>query len=288
MFILKNENFNLKVNSKGAEVSSFFSKQLNKELLWQADKEVWARHAPVLFPIVGKLKNNTYIYKGATYTLPQHGFARDCDFELMEQSESSLVFELNENAETLKNYPFRFSLKIKYQLKPHGFSCTYLVSNPDTAPLYFSVGAHPGFNCPLFENEKTEDYRLVFEEEDFIERHLIQEGLISQQTEKILLKNKTLPLQTALFDKDAIVLKNLSSRSLKLQSNNYCLQFAWFNMPYYGIWTKPGSSGFICLEPWAGIADGTNTNGNLVDKEGIICLNKKEEHECGFSVEIKL
>ncbi len=286
MPILTNEKFKLEIKQLGAELCSFFSKDLNKELLWQADKDVWARHAPVLFPIVGKLKNNTYSFKGKIYSLPQHGFARDCEFQLTTQNKNSLVFELKETEGSLKNYPFRFNLKINYELTSNGFSCKYMVTNPATEPLYFSIGAHPGFNCPLFENESFEDYCLEFKKDENIERYLIQDGLISDHREKIQLKSGKLALSSALFERDAIVLKQINSSSIKLSSNSYCLNFSWFNMPYYGIWTKPGTRRFICLEPWAGIADSVNASGNLIEKEGIICLKEKEQYKCGFTVDI--
>ncbi len=289
MYKLQNSSFKLSVKSAGAELCSWFSLTLNKELLWQAKPDVWARHAPVLFPIVGKLKENSYQYNGRHYNLPQHGFARDMDFQLIGQEAHSLMFELRENEQSIPHFPFPFNLKITYQLLEQGFACEYHVKNTGNAEMLFSIGAHPGFVCPVLEGEAFEDYVLFFPQDESIERSIIEGGLIAQQTRKLPLQNNNLPLSKELFKEDALVLKKLESDFIILKSEKIQLKFSWNNMPYFGIWTKPGTNPqFLCLEPWAGIADSTLSTGNIREKEGIICLESEQSYTCGFKMEMCL
>ena len=287
MYILENDSYKVGISALGAELTSVYSKKIEKELLWHADKNIWARHAPVLFPIVGKLKNNTYTFGGKDYHLPQHGFARDKEFKLSAQTESMLELELKDTEETQLIYPFSFRLTICYELAGELIKCTYKVLNTDNKEILFSIGAHPGFICPMYENEKLEDYRIEFQEEEGSERRLLSDGLCTDDREKVFQKPGVLSLSSSLFDKDAIVFDDLASTSANLVSDKFCMQFNWFNMPYFGIWTKKGTNKFICIEPWAGIADSVNATGNLMEKEGIIKLPVDKEHISGFSFCVK-
>jgi galactose mutarotase-like enzyme len=281
---LSNEHLSVKISAKGAEMHSVFLKKLDKEILWQADEQVWPRHAPVLFPIVGKLKDDAYTYKGKSYSLSQHGFARDCGFTVIEKSNAHMVFELKEDETSLQKFPFRFVLHITYRIELNCVSCHYSVLNPAEEDLYFSIGAHPGFVCPLFEGEQFEDYYIQCEDEEDekTERRLLRDGLLSGQTEPVF-DQGILSLKKELFDKDAIVLNHLQSAFINLSSTRYMLHFDWYNMPYFGIWTKKGCDRFICLEPWAGIADTINASGHFEEKEGIIRLGSHQQYDCGFS-----
>ncbi len=165
-FQIQNNLLSIKVNSFGAELCSVFSKETDIEYIWQADKTIWARHAPNLFPIVGKLKEGEFLYESHAYKLSQHGFARDNEFICIEQTENHLLFELTESEQTLQHYPFHFSFQIGYKLIGNKLETSYSVFNTDTNDLYFSVGAHPAFNCPLQKNESFNDYDLVFPGKD--------------------------------------------------------------------------------------------------------------------------
>ena len=142
---ISNHFLSVNVNSFGAELCSVYSPETAIEYIWQADPSVWARHAPNLFPLVGKLKEGSYVHEGAVYKLPQHGFARDQDFVCIEESEHKLCFELTATEQTLKDFPFHFSLQISYTLTEHKIRVDYSVFNPDSKELYFSLGAHPAF-----------------------------------------------------------------------------------------------------------------------------------------------
>lgn len=285
-FDLKNNHLAIKVNSFGAELSSVLSSENHLEYIWQADKTVWPRHAPHLFPIVGKLKKGEYLYNSNTFCLPQHGFARDMEFDCVEQTASKLVFQLKHNETTVKNYPFQFAYKVIYYLENSTLKIEYNVSNLGQDEMYFSVGAHPGFNCPLSNDEFFEDYELVFPNSTNLKINALQDGLISNGTKEIALSNFRLDIKQDLFASDALVFTNYQVNEVSLISKKtkHGVTLTAVNWPYFGIWAKPGTSRFVCLEPWQGIADFTEASGNLVEKTGIIKLEPSQNFTCEFSM----
>lgn len=289
MWVLENDLVKVSVTSAGAELVEIIYKPTGINYLWSGDSAVWGRRAPVLFPIVGKVKNNQYTYKGKSYSLPQHGFARDKDFKVVEQSNSSITLSLRSDETTLEVYPFQFELQITYQLNQTKLSTIYKVINLDSGDMYYSIGAHPGFTCPLLPNEAFTDYRLVFNKKETLSRILLQGGLRSDDTEQVLLMEdqQTLPLNKDLFEvKDAMVVKNLHSDSIRLESKNHThgVEFSFSNFPWFGIWSKPGP--FVCLEPWMGVADSIHSSGKLEEKEAILKLEPNTSAEFQFEVSI--
>ncbi len=285
VYTLSNGLLSISINSFGAELCSVKSNDI--EYIWQADPEIWARHAPNLFPIVGKLNSGIYNYQTSVYELPQHGFARDHDFICIEESEDTLIFEFTATDQTLINFPFHFSLQVSYALKNNKLITGYSVFNPDNADLYFSLGAHPAFNCPLQLNESFTDYELQFNTRQSLTIHKLKEGLILEETESVELTDHKLTLTTALFEKDALVLKSNQIEGVKLVSKKtgHGVELICKNWPYFGIWTKPGTSTFLCLEPWYGIADTVNSSGRLEDKEGIIRLKSESRFDASFTLD---
>jgi galactose mutarotase-like enzyme len=286
VYSISNKKLSISVNSLGAELISL--KSNSTELLWQADKTVWPRYAPVLFPIVGKLKENKFKHNNAEYNLNQHGFARDKEFTLIEQSESILEFELTANEETLEIYPFHFSLRIRYELNDSTLRVKYLVFNPDKSDLLFSIGAHPGFNCKRIAGESLNDFYLEFNKQDKLVIEKLSDGLLSGETSELELNAGKLPLNEKLFEFDALVFKNTQIETITLCSvkSEQKIVMNCKGWPYFGIWTKKGSDAFVCLEPWFGIADSVDSNGSLELKEGIIQLQPYQNYECVFSVQI--
>jgi galactose mutarotase-like enzyme len=284
---LESEQLSICIEELGAELSSV-KNQSGLEFLWQADKEIWPRHAPVLFPIVGKLKDDCFSFNDQFYTLTQHGFARDKNFKLIQHSDSDCIFELRSDAETKKNYPFDFIFQIHYQLSHQTLRTEYKVINPSSETIYFSVGAHPGFNCPLSNEESFEDYYLEFESSSYALTEL-NSGLRKETKHTLELDQHKLPLSLELFEKDALVFENYQINNLVLASNksNHRITLQSENWPYFGIWTKKGVQKFICLEPWQGIADKENSSQNFVRKEGIIKLEAKKEFRCSFLITFK-
>lgn len=286
VFQLENKQLAIKVNSFGAELCSAVSNETNIEYIWQADASVWARHAPNLFPIVGKLKGGQFTYQNNFYSLPQHGFARDNEFICVEQSEDYLLFELTANENLLQNFPFHFSLQIGYRLSGNRIDVSYSVYNPDNHDLYFSVGAHPAFNCPLQKNESFEDYELVFPNKNSLIINTLNDGLITHHTKEIPLDNHTLKVSKQLFDNDALVCMNQQIEEVKLVSNKtrHGVSVVSKGWPYYGIWSKKGTEQFVCLEPWYGIADGEAMMETFEKKKGVIKLESEQAFNCSFEI----
>jgi len=283
LIILQSNTLKISLNTKGAELCSVKNNQ-GLEFIWQADKNVWPRHAPVLFPIVGKLKDNHFFHEGVAYQLLQHGFARDTEFEIIHQSNTDCSLQLQSNNESKKNFPFDFIFQIAFQLVENTLHTQYTVKNSGNARLLFSVGAHPGFNCPLLPNENFDDYYLEFDT-DKLTLTTLDEGLRKLEKKEIHLQNKQLPITNTLFDHDALVLEQQQINEVTLASkkNKHSIKLICQGWPYFGIWSKKSSQKFICLEPWYGIADTIYGNENLSKKDGILLLQPKKEFNCSFS-----
>jgi galactose mutarotase-like enzyme len=257
--------------------------------LWQADSKFWGRHAPVLFPIVGKLKNGEYHYNNETYKMGGHGFARDNEFKLIHADKNELVYELRESAESLNQYPFKFSFKVSYQLTNNKIRVRYEVKNEDEKFMSFGVGAHPAFNVPL-EQGTFEDYKLTLfptEHRQFIPLNPPTGTIKLDST--IDAEVNELPLTHALFEQDALVYS--SSDEMKICLTNSLdarsVVVSWKNMPYFGLWSPyPAEAPFVCIEPWCGIADDENTDGDLTTKFGINELAPEGQFACEYTIEI--
>jgi galactose mutarotase-like enzyme len=285
---LQNDQYRVTVQEHGAELSSFRSLLDNLEYIWPANPAIWPRHAPVLFPVVGKLPEGKYRYQGQTYSLPQHGFARDEKFDLIYQTNDSLIFALTSSEETLTFYPFPFRLEIAYSLQGNSLETAYRVVNTGNGNLYFSIGAHPAFNCPLLPEEKFEDYYLEFEKPETLNRYLLDQGLQNKQTQPVITQDRQLPLRYDLFEQDAIVLKEMVSQkiSLKTPRHGHGLDFEFEHYPYFGIWTKQPGAPFICLEPWHGIASRVGDSGELTEKEGVLRLAAGDDFSCSYTIRV--
>ncbi len=273
MITLENDYIKVSLAAKGAELQGLFSKETKLEYLWNANPKYWAKHSPVLFPIVGSLKNNSFIYQGKHYELPRHGFARDNVFNFEKISESEGIFTLTQNADTLKTYPFYFELKLNYQLIDRKLKLTYEVKNTGTSELLFSIGAHPAFAVPNTPDTVYEDYYLSFNADEQLTFWKLEDGLVANETKNIALNAHKLKLTHELFYNDALVFKNLQSNSISLLNtkNDNGLHFNFEEFPFFGIWAAPDAP-FVCLEPWCGVADGVNHNQELSGKEGMIKL----------------
>ncbi|MCF7560189.1 aldose 1-epimerase family protein [Sabulilitoribacter multivorans] len=290
MYTLQNHKLKIAVKKTGAELCEISSTKNNTAFMWDADPEVWGSYAPNLFPVIGALKDDSFIYEGKTYAHPKHGFLRrNKDVELFEQTENSLTFRLTSNDELLKTYPFQFEFYITYTLKDNCIDILHTVKNRDSKPMYFSVGGHPAFKCPVFDNESYEDYYLEFEHNENSKRHLINmaNGLISNKSEAVFNNSNTIALTHELFEADALVFKDLKSRNVRLKSKHHgtILTVDYPDFSYLGIWAKP-SGNYVCIEPWLGIADSEQTNQNLKEKEGIMELQAGKTFKATYRIEI--
>ncbi|WP_276482232.1 aldose 1-epimerase family protein [Paraflavitalea pollutisoli] len=278
MFTIESPGIKAVINPKGAELTNLVLKSTNQEYMWSGDPAFWGKYSPVLFPIVGSLKNNEYQYNGQSYTLPRHGFARDQQFAVEQQSTDAITFLLKSHEESLKVFPFAFEFRIRYTAVDATLAVTYEVVNPAKEYLYFSVGAHPAFRVPLTNDTEYDDYELTFEREETAPRWPISpDGLIETNSQPLLQNTQKLPLTKALFQKDALVLKGLKSSRISLRSeqSNHGLDLDFPGFPFFGIWAAKNAD-FVCLEPWCGIADSVDTSQQLTEKEGINKLNPKE------------
>ena len=275
MQILKNNQLTVKINPKGAELSSLFNNENQTEYLWNADPAFWGKSSPVLFPIVGSLKNNIYRFEGKKYTLPRHGFARDREFIVEKSEENSVTFLLTYDENTLKVYPFKFEFRLIYSLENNTMAVTYSVKNIGENKMYFSVGGHPAFAVPLAEKSTYYDYYLEFNKTETFKRWgLTTDGLIEAQPIDFLAYTNKLNLTKELFYDDAIVFKKLESTFVTLKSDktNRQLKFDFKGFPFVGIWAAKDAD-FVSIEPWCGIADAENHNQELTEKEGMNCLD---------------
>ncbi len=286
MITLQNNSLSCSIAPKGAELQSLINKQTGLQHMWSGDAAYWSKHSPVLFPIVGSLKNDTYYYQDKTYHLPRHGFARESIFTAQQINPTEAIFTLTQNQQTLLVYPFAFTLRLRYRLQHNTLSCTYEVHNAGAEDLVFSVGAHPAFAVPLTGNTVYSDYYLQFNSTEILQRYKLQDGLISDNTEVLTTAQNRLLLTNSLFYEDAIVLKNMQSNRITLgcSKHPHGLHFSFTNFPFFGIWAAKDAP-FICLEPWCGIADGVGHNQQLEDKEGINKLHPGAQWKRTWSVE---
>ena len=286
---IQNDHLSASINSVGAELCSLFSPKKQLELIWEGKPEYWARHAPILFPIVGKLAKNQYLVGEKDFSMNQHGFARDTEFKVEKHLKDRVLLSLTNDNDLEKKYPFPFELLVEYSLENENLITSFKVWNRGNRPMPFSLGAHPAFRCPLEEGGSFEDYFLEFEKPETVERFFLEDGLLSSKHETLLEDDKILPLTYSLFEKDALILKGLKSRKIALKSNHFPaeIKLDFKDFPYFGIWTKPGAP-FICLEPWHGLADSNLVPAPLDKKEGIVILEAKQSKIFHYTTEFKL
>ncbi|MGG5460331.1 aldose 1-epimerase family protein [Clostridium sp. B9] len=286
IYNLENEHLNISLSNHGGELHSIKGKKDNTEFLWTGDEAYWKYHAPILFPIVGKVFDGKYIVDGQTYELPQHGLARVRDFEMIEKTSNSVSFELKYSEDTLKVYPFKFSLVIKYTLNDKNLKIDYIVKNLDNKEMFFSVGAHPAFMCPI-ENDNFEDYYFEFDKKENASlMQLTNTGYFSKEEIPFLENENKINLSFDLFKNDALVFKNLNSTKISLKSKNHnkYLEFDFNNFPYLGLWTKATGAPFVCIEPWFGHADFDGFQGEFKDKAGIQSLMPNKSFSCSYNI----
>ena len=275
MIHLSNEELTAVVKLKGAELCSVKSHRTGLEYMWQADPNYWGRHAPVLFPIVGQVKDGGYDYRGGTYELSQHGFARDQEFEVSEQSADRVSLRLKSNNETRAQYPVEFELVLTYELVGSQIDCTYDVFNTEEREMHFSLGLHPGFTCPLVTGTSFNDYELVFSERETLDRHVLDGPLLSSEVVSHYLNNESrIALSHELFKDDALIFEGFKSQNIRLQSakTEHFVELGLTGFPLIGFWSKPNSDApYVCIEPWYGVADEEDRK-PFIQKKGIQVL----------------
>ena len=286
-YTLENEYLKVAVADHGAEVKSIIRKSDGKELMWQADSAYWGRTSPVLFPLVGNYFEKKSVYHGKTYEMGQHGFARDMEFLCVEETEDTLSFLLEDDASTHEKYPFSFQLQITYVLTEKKVQVQWQVKNTNDTKMYFSIGAHPAFNCDL--NESS----MLFEKDGKICEKLVANiiagdgsGCLSKEQDVFSLQDGVLPLSDELFAKDALVIEDeQADRVSLLDKNGETVVTVTCPTPLFGVWSPVGKHApFVCIEPWYGRCDRVGFSQNLEEREYGNTLSAKEEFLGGYEM----
>jgi galactose mutarotase-like enzyme len=281
MIQIRNNQLVALINPLGAELTEL-SKNDGVNVLWKKDSSFWNRISPNLFPIVGRLKSDSYTYENRNFSMSQHGFVRDFYFEVINQDESSVIFELNSNEVTKQQYPFDFTFQVCYSIENSKLKVKFNVQNRGGEVLPYSVGGHPGFAV----NGSINDYYLVFEGNYKSERWLLEGPYYSGKTEPILL-NEFFELDYKLFENDAIVIRNPKFGKVMLahKKQGKLLSVSSNNWHAIGFWSKQNAP-FFCIEPWWGWADSINSSGKFIEKEGLNFLNANEIGSHSFEIEL--
>ena len=268
---LKNEELTLTVISAGAEMKSLKDNKTEQEYLWQADPKFWGRTSPVLFPIVGNYVQKQSVYEGKTYTLSQHGFARDMEFDLESQTEEEIWFVLKDTESTLEKYPFHFALHIGYELCKNEVKVNWTVENTDTKELYFSIGAHPAFNCPVHGEGNKTGYGLKFGGlADTIHHHgNTPDGMAVMEDKVLALKDGCVTFTEGFFDECTYMVEGKQTGEVSLlDREGIPYVTVKFDTPLFAVWSPEGKNApFVCIEPWYGRCDATDFTGTLQQRD---------------------
>ena len=290
-YVLKNEYLTVKFQTVGGTLSSIKDND-GVEYLWQGDKTYWSGQAPVLFPICGSIRGDKAILKNGKETqMPRHGIVRKKEFICEEQTENSITFAIASNEEMYAQFPFDFKLCIKYSLVKNTIKTEYLVENKGEEIMPFFIGGHPGFNCPLFENEKYEDYTVVFEEKEncSVPTPVTETGLIDVEHRTPFFENENrLNLKHELFAEDAIIFDELKSRSVHLVSKNHnkSIQLYFEQFPYFILWSTANNGPFIAMEPWVGLSTCSDEGDVFEEKRNVQYVEGKSVKNYAFTIAI--
>jgi galactose mutarotase-like enzyme len=273
------------IKADGAELCSLKNAD-GLELLWQAGPE-WPRHSPVLFPIVGRVKNDEYRHRGKPYPMKQHGFARDFRFDWVEQSATSCKLALVDNEKTRAIYPFAFRLEISYAVENADLTIGFDIINSGDENLPASVGAHPGFNWPLLPGLAKEAYALIFPDEEPAPIRRLEGGLLRARPEPSPIHGKTLALAEHLFADDAIIMDSVASTSVRYAADRGpSIDVSWQGFRELGVWSKPTGAPFVCIEPWHGYVSPAEFDGEFTDKPGLMHIAPGETRTLSYRVRV--
>ncbi len=280
IYYAENENYILGVKEMGAELTSLKSKKTGFEFIWSGDETVWYGQSPILFPIIGRLLDDKYRLNGKEYTMPKHGIVRKKPFKLIEKTADSLTFTQTNDNESIEMYPYEFELRVKFQLTETGLSVTHFVVNNSSSIMYYSFGAHPGFNCEIGDYLEFENNESLFTE------RIDHESILIEEKFPVEIDGRKLTLTKNIFDDDALILSGYTSKYLSLKStkHNRVVKFN-FDSPILGIWAKPNAP-YVCIEPWWGINDNYDKKTDLSEKRAIMSLEPQKTASYNWNIEI--
>lgn len=286
---LRRNGLTARADTMGGELVSFQDRR-GTEYIWGGDPAYWSGRNPVLFPIVGGLKGGQVDIGGRSFEMARHGFARRSEFEIAGQGEDFVEFELREDAETLRQYPFPFSLRVRHELLESGFSTRFTVANTGTDPMPFCIGAHTAFRCPLDAGERFEDYHLVFDQvEDAVSILPGAGGCLQSGVRGVPLDHTdAIALDHAVFDwVDTLIYEGLRSNTVSLchRDTGRGVRVDFSQFPMVAFWTMPGKTApYICIEPWQGCAAFDNESGKFEDKPHCVTLAPGEARTLAYTV----
>jgi galactose mutarotase-like enzyme len=274
------------ISADGAELIRLQDEH-GRDWLWDGDPAFWTGRSPLLFPIVGRVRDDRIRINDSEYELPRHGFARTSRFDVAEENSSRCCLRLRSSEATLQCYPFPFQLDVTYAVEGAALSITAAVTNTGSTGMPVSFGFHPAFRWPLPYDAPRESHEIRFEQDEPAPIRRPVEGLISRQADPSPVQNRTLALNDDLFKADALVFDQLGSRSVEYGAHNSAsLRVDFPDMPHLGIWTKPGA-GFICIEPWQGYADPQDFTGDFSSKPGLVSIQPGETRRFAITVTVK-
>ena len=287
-YFLENKRLKVEADSLGAEIRSVLSKKNNREYMWYGNGKYWGRTSPVLFPFVGSLKDKRFIWKGASYPMGQHGFARDTEFELLSRTDEELRFIMRSNEETMAKYPFGFELEIVYTLEGNSLKVRWIVRNTENETMYFSIGAHPAFLCPVHGEEGKAGYRLGFKGAAEI-RHYGNSGVTGLAMDEDLvlpLKDGTAVITEDFFDRATYIVDGKQTDEVTLADpDGRPIVSVAFDAPLFGIWSPERKNApFVCIEPWYGRCDAEDFEGELKDRAFTNALEPGEVFDESYTV----
>ncbi len=283
VYTLENAQVKMSVKSAGAELISLIDKATGYEYMWCGDPAFWGRVSPVLFPVVGQYKDKTSYYDGQAYTMGQHGFARDMEFELESQSEDEIWFSLADSPESHEKYPFDFLLCCGYRLEGRSVHMMWKVKNTDARTMYFSIGAHPAFNCPM-----DGTWKLRFDTDAPLTVGILENGVLSDRQKTLVLENGLYPITNDLFDDDALIVENDQAHNVAiLNAEGKAVVEVDFQSHLFGVWSPVKKNApFVCIEPWYGRSDRAGFDQKLENREYGNVLESGGEFEAEYLITV--
>lgn len=277
---LTHKNLTAAIETKGAHLRRFYDAAADDEILWSGDPAVWSGVAPILFPVIGRLKDGQYQHNGKTYQMPKHGFARDMEFEVADKSAHRVLLRLCSNDDTLKIFPFDFCLEVTFELGDAGLCVGYVVRNTGSDQMYFTIGSHPAISL----SKAAAPHYIEFCEPETLGVYKLVDGLIGAEPTPYLDKQQRINITPDLFKDDALIFKDIASSSLRVVSaNGRMIEVTTGGAPHLGLWAMQGAD-YVCVEPWYSYDDGLDGGGPIKDKPGIICLEPDKSFATGYSI----
>ena len=277
------------VDSMGAQLMSLTC--AGAEYLWQGDPKFWPRRAPVLFPIVGCLKNDEAMSAAGPVHLKRHGLARTNEHSIVERSESSVTFQLDSDEATRELYPFDFRLNMTYSTDGTSLAQRFAVTNTGDVDLPFTLGGHPAFNVPMpgAAGERFDDYALVFAERWSPEVPVIDERGLHDfgRMTRLMDNDRELPLSHELIERHAtLVFHDVPKNRVTLVGtrSNHGVELEFDGFDYLGVWTASPEAPFLAVELWHGCATAYDESDRFEDKRSTITLAPDERAELAFTV----